>query len=127
MGSSSVMWIARFAAVAAVCLTGCATVRGLEARDTEKLLAVAGFKLQPIDAVGTDLVDATPPYRLVSRLKDGILQYSFADPERCRCRYVGGSAEYAEYGRLVTERRLDEKRWRAAEDAWDRNSWGVDF
>ena len=126
MGSRSVTWIARLAVVAAVCLTGCATVRGLEARDTEKLLAAAGFKPQPI-AANTDLVDATPPYRLVSRLKDGNLQYSFADPARCRCRYVGGWSEYAEYGRLVTERRLDEKRWRAAEDVWDRNSWGVDF
>ena len=127
MGSRSVMWIARLAVIAAVCLTGCATVRGLEARDTEKLLSAAGFKQQPIDAAVTNLVDAPPPYQLVSRLKDGILQYSFADPERCRCRYVGGSSEYAEYGRLVTERRLDEKRWRADEDVWDRNSWGVDF
>jgi len=127
MGSRSVAWIARLAVVAVVCLTGCATVRGLEARDTEKLLAAAGFKPQPIDAAGTDVAGATPAYQLVGRLKDGILQYSFADPDRCRCRYVGGSSEYAEYGRLATERRLDEKRWRAAEDAWDRNSWGVDF
>jgi hypothetical protein len=107
-----------------VLLTSCATIRRLQARDTEELLTAAGFKKQLVDAADTKPLDATPPYRLVSRTKDGTVQYTYADPDNCRCVYVGDSKEYAEYQRLATERRLDDERRRAAEDVWDRNSWG---
>jgi len=118
------MSIAGMAIAALSHLTGCATIRGVEARSTEALLAAAGFEQQPIDAAEIDRVDVTPPYRLVSRTRNGALQYSYADPEGCRCVYIGGAKEYAQYRRLAVERRLDEERWRAAEDAWDRDSWG---
>jgi hypothetical protein len=59
----------------------------------------------------------------VSRTKDGTVQYTYADPDNCRCVYLGGSKEYAEYRRLATERRLDDERRRAAEDVWGRNSF----
>jgi hypothetical protein len=118
------MSIAGMAIAAISHLTGCATIRGVEARSTEALLAAAGFEQQPIDAAEIDRVDVTPPYRLVSRTRNGALQYSYADPEGCRCVYIGGAKEYAQYRRLAAERRLDEERWRAAEDAWDRDSWG---
>ena len=124
MEKRSVTNIARLTLAAMVLLTGCATIRRLQARDTEELLTAAGFQKQLVDAADTKPTDATPPYRLVSRTKDGTLQYTYADPDDCRCVYVGGSKEYAEYQRLATERRLDDERRRAAEDAWDRNSWG---
>jgi hypothetical protein len=110
-----------------VLLTGCATIRGLQARDTQELLTAAGFKKQRVDAADTKPLDAGPPHRLVSRTKNGTVQYTYADPDNCRCVYLGGSKEYAEYRRLATERRLDDERRRAAEDAWDRNSWGPQF
>ena len=97
-----------------VLLTGCATIRGLQARDTEEL-----------SAGGVLISEAT--YRLVSRTKDGTVQYTYADPDNCRCVYLGGSKEYAEYRRLATERRLDDERRRAAEDVWGRNSWGLEL
>jgi len=103
-----------------VLLTACATIRGLQARDTEELLTAAGFKKQLVDPTDTKPLEVTPPYRLVSRTKDGTVQYTYADPDNCRCVYLGGSKEYAAYQRLVTERR-------AAEDVWDRNSWGPEF
>ena len=109
--------IARLTIAAMVLLTGCATIRRLQARDTEELLRTAGFKKQLVD--DTNPLEATP-YRLVSRTKDGTVQYTYADPENCRCVYLGGAKEYAAYRRLVTERR-------AAEDVWDRNSWGPEF
>jgi hypothetical protein len=108
--------IARLTIAAMVLLTGCARIRGLQARDTGELLTAAGFK-QLVDAA-----DAGPPYRLVSRTKDATVQYTYADPDNCRCVYLGGSKEYAEYRRLATERRLDDERRRAAEDVWGRNS-----
>jgi len=116
--------IARFTIAAMVLLTGCATIRRLEARDTEELLTAAGFTKQLVHAADTNPPNATPPYRLVSRTEDGTVQYTYADPDNCRCVYVGGSKEYAEYQRLATERRLDDERRRAAGDVWDRNSWG---
>jgi hypothetical protein len=119
------MCVARLAVAAIVCLAGCATIRGLEAHDSENLLAAAGFKREPIAAVDTSLVDATPPYRRVGRSKDGTVQYSYADPDGCRCVYRGGPGEYAEYQRLATERRLEEERRQAVEDMWDRDSWGL--
>src|SRR5262249_5431609 len=124
MERRSVTNIARFTIAAMVLLTGCATIRRLQARDTEELLTAAGFKKQLADAADTKPTDATPPYRLVSRTKDGTVQYTYADPDDCRCVYVGGSKEYAEYQRLATERRLDDERRRAAEDVGERNSWG---
>ena len=116
----SVTNITRLTIAAMVLLTACATIRGLQARDTEELLTAAGFKQQLVDAADPNPLEATPPYRLVSRTKDGTVQYTYADPENCRCVYLGGAKEYAEYRRLVTERRI-------AEDVWDRNSWGPEF
>src|SRR5215831_9590922 len=124
MERRSVTNIVRCTIAAMVLLTGCETIGRLQARDTEELLTAAGFKQQLVDAADTNPLEATPPYRLVSRTKDGTVQYTYADPDDCRCVYVGGSKEYAEYQRLATERRLDDERRRAAEDAWDRNSWG---
>jgi len=120
MERRSVTNIARLTVAAMVLLTGCATIRRLQAGDTEELLTAAGFKQQLVDAAAPNPLEATPPYRLVSRTKDGTVQYTYADPENCRCVYLGGAKEYAEYRRLATERR-------AAEDVWDRNSWGPEF
>lgn len=111
---------------ATVVLTGCATIRQSQARDTEQLLAAAGFKMQLVDnAAQQQHLDALPPYRLVSRTKDGAVEYTYADPKNCKCVYVGGSKEYSEYQRLATEQRIArERRW-AAEDAWANwDSWG---
>jgi hypothetical protein len=124
MERRSVMSVVGLASSAIGCLTGCATIRVAEARSTGALLTAAGFEKQCIDAVAIERVDVTPPYRVVSRTRNGALQYSYADPEGCRCVYIGGAKEYAQYRRLAVERRLDEERWRAAEDAWDRDSWG---
>jgi len=120
MERRSVTNIARSTIAAMMLLTGCETLRRLQARDTEELLTAAGFRKQLVDAEDPKPLEATPPYRLVSRTKDGMVQYTYADPDHCRCVYLGGSKEYAEYHRLATERR-------AAEDVWDRNSWGPEF
>jgi len=124
MERRSVTNIARLTVAAMVLLTGCATIRRLQARDTEELLTAAGFKKQLVDAADTKPLEAGPPYRLVSRTKDGTVQYTYADPDNCRCVYLGGSKEYAEYRRL---RRLDDERRLAAEDVWGRNSWGLEL
>ena len=71
MERRSVMSIARSSIAAIVLLTGCATIRGLQAHDTEQLLAAAGFTKQRAGAADPTLLDAAPPYRLVRRGGDG--------------------------------------------------------
>jgi hypothetical protein len=100
-----------------VVLTGCATIRQLQTRDTEQLLAAAGFKMQPADTADQQHRDATPPYRLVGRSKDGVVEYTYADPRKCKCVYVGGSKEYSDYQRLATEDRIARERLWAEEEA----------
>ena len=83
--------------VAAIAVsTGCATIRRSQTRDTQQLLAAAGFKMQFADAADTTPGDSTPPYRLVSRTTNGVVHYTYADPDNCRCVYVGGPEEYSE-------------------------------
>jgi hypothetical protein len=116
--------VASLTLAATVGLTGCATMQGWQARDTGQLLAAAGFEMQ-VAATGEQQqrLEAMPPYRLVSHTKDGAAEYTYADPQHCRCVYVGGPGEYAKYQRLTTERQIaQERRW-ATEDAM-RVGWG---
>jgi hypothetical protein len=74
-------------------------------QDTERMLAAAGFHMRPADAAELqEDLRSIPPHRLVSRTKDGSVVYMYADPDHCRCVYVGGSKEYSEYERLRLER-----------------------
>ena len=76
-------------------------------QDTEQMLAAAGFHKRPADA--TELQDglrSIPPHQLVSRTKDGDVEYLWLDPDRCHCVYVGGSKEYSEYEYRRLEREL---------------------
>ena len=117
------------ALAAATMLTGCATFRGSEARSTEELLAAAGFVMRPADtAERQQRLAAMPPYRLESHTKDGKVIYTYADPDRCKCLYVGGPKEYSEYQHLRLQRQIAvDEAWgaRAADMEW--SVWGLGF
>jgi len=84
-----------------VTLSGCASVRQREAADTGQLLTAAGFQQRLADSPERlARLRSMPPLKLVARNEDGRVIYTFADPERCRCLYVGGAEEYATYQRL---------------------------
>lgn len=88
-------------------LSGCATVRQREAADTERLLTAAGFQQQLADSPERMAhLRTMPALRIVARDKDGEVTYTFADPESCRCLYVGGAEEYAKYQRLAREQEV---------------------
>ena len=98
---------------AVMILTGCATIRRSEARSTEEMLAAAGFVMRPADtAERQERLAARPPYRLESHIKDGTVVYTYADPDGCKCLYVGGPKEYSEYQHLRLQRQI------AADEAW---------
>jgi hypothetical protein len=101
-------------AVAAALLTGCASIQASQARDTERLLAAAGFKTHLVTA-GDESLNAAPPHRLVKRTRNGAVEYVYVDPDHCRCVYVGGPKEYLAYRNLDTEHLA---RQQATEGAW---------
>jgi len=112
-GACNTRRVLSVALAVAVMLTGCATIRRSEARSTEQLLAAAGFVMRPADtAERQQRPAAMPPYRLVSRSKDGHVVYTYADPDTCKCLYVGGSKEYSEYQRLRVQHEI------ARDQAW---------
>ena len=85
-------------------LSGCATIRRHEAADTEQLLAAAGFQMRPASSAPlVDQLATMPRLNLVSRVKDGKVVYTYADPDNCHCLYVGGPTEYSAYQRLRAE------------------------
>jgi hypothetical protein len=106
-------------------LSGCATIRRHEAASTEQLLAAAGFQMRPADNPER-IHDLTvmPPLKLVARSQADSVRYTFADPYKCQCLYVGGAKEYSAYQRLVTEKQIAEERVRAEQDAMDWVLWG---
>jgi len=114
------------ALAAAMMLTGCATLRRSEARSTEELLGAAGFTMRPADtAERQQRLAARPPYRLESHVKDGTVVYTYADPDGCKCLYVGGSKEYSEYQHLRLQREIaKDEAWGARAADMDWNVWG---
>ena len=41
-----------------------------------------------------------PPFKVVAHRQGAKTVYTYADPQNCRCLYVGGPKAYAEYRRL---------------------------
>jgi hypothetical protein len=103
------------ALAAAMMLTGCATSRRAEACSTEQLLTAAGFMAQPADtAERQQRLAARAPYQLDSHDEDGEVVYTYADPDRCKCLYVGGPKEHSKYQHLMLQRVIAEHaRWGA--------------
>jgi hypothetical protein len=116
------------AALAAVCLvtfSGCAAIRRHEAAGTEQLLAAAGFEMRPADnPERLRNLAAMPPFKIVARDRDRRVTYTYADPDKCRCLYVGGPKEYTAYQRLVVEKQIEQERlWREQQEM-DWSVWG---
>ena len=98
-------------AAALLTLSGCAAIHRQEAASTEQLLAAAGFQMRAADNPERvhDLT-VMPPLKIVARSRDNDVRYTFADPYKCRCLYVGGAKEYSAYRRLAREKQIEEER-----------------
>jgi hypothetical protein len=72
---------------------------------TEQLLAAAGFQKKVADSPEklAHLETLTPTRKLVTHQRDGHLYYVYADPETCKCLYVGTAAQY----QVALEKRLE--------------------
>lgn len=91
--------IRRIAAVALLlALTGCAAE---VVAQRETLLAAAGFRVEPAQTPAElAALRALPPHRLMPARQEGRLVWEYADPDVCRCRYVGDQQAYRQYARL---------------------------
>jgi len=95
---------------ALLALSGCATIRRHEAGSTEELLVAAGFQMRHADnPERVHDIGVMPPLKLVARNQAGDVRYTFADPYKCRCLYVGGAKEYSAYQRLVREKQIEQE------------------
>src|SRR5262245_42398704 len=116
--------VVMLALIVALPLAGCAAIQRSEAKDTEQLLAAAGFQAKPAD-MPDKLANlrAMPPRKLVSQSKEGRFVYSYADPDYCQCLYVGGPAEYSAYQRLAVKKGIAQAQRDAALDWYMWGPW----
>ena len=126
MPGNGIKGVLPLAVAATVVLTGCASMRGMDAESTEQLLAAAGFQARPADTSERQQHLATiSPRRLERHTRDGKVVYTYADPDGCKCLYVGGPKEYSEYQRLRDQAGVAEAEAWASMEA--ETGWGFWF
>jgi hypothetical protein len=81
---------------------------------TEQLLAAAGFDQRLADTPEklANLQTLTPARKFVPQERDGRLYYVYADPDLCKCLYVGTAAQYE----LAREKQLVNNQLIAVQD-----------
>ena len=85
-----------------------------QAQATEPLLAAAGFDIAVADTPEKLAhLQQLPAMRLVPHRQDGKLYYGFADPEVCKCLYVGTAEDYARYQKLKGQQAVADAERRA--------------
>ncbi len=85
-------------------LAGCASIQAANTRDTEQLLAAAGFQMKAADTPEKlARLQALPPRQVVLRPRDGAPHYVYADPTVCTCIYAGTGPQYQDYKKLRRE------------------------
>ena len=66
------------------------------------------------------------PWRVVRYTRDGQPQYVYADPETCKCLYVGDEQRYQKYQELSLKKQIADEQMSAAETNWDASiNWGA--
>ena len=85
-------------------LGGCAAARRDQAAETTNLLTQAGFKLLKADTPERMAkLNALTPYKVVPwKRKSGGTVYAYADPDPCRCVFVGSRKQYDKFLSLLS-------------------------
>jgi len=83
-----------------VVVQGCATNRPIP----ESVFTEAGFRPVPANSPQKlSHLRTLPAHRLIERTKAGQPYYVYADPDNCKCLYVGNAAAYAKYRALTRQ------------------------
>lgn len=97
-------------------VAGCTAMRRMESGEKEDLMVAAGFKVKSADTpAAMAKLKQVEPYKMIRRVKDGQMYYTFADPENCQCMFVGDSTQYMEFQRLLLKKQIADERMQAAE------------
>ena len=108
-------------------VTGCAAIRTHQTAETEQVLAAAGFQVKPADTPEKLAhLQTLTPRKVVRYTRDGQPQYVYADPETCKCLYVGDEQRYQKYQELSLKKQIADEQMSAAETNWDASiNWGA--
>jgi uncharacterized protein YdbL (DUF1318 family) len=110
-----------------VVATGCAAIRKGDVDTQEQLLSASGFQMKLADTPQKLAhLQTMTSQKLVPHTKDGKLYYVYADPEFCKCLFVGNEPAYQKYQQLALQQKLSQERLNAAamnEDA--AMNWGM--
>ncbi len=87
-------------------ITGCATT----APKTENLLSQAGFRQIPADTPQKLAhLKTLPERKLVARTSSkGKKYYVYADPDGCKCLYIGDPPQYQSYQRIAQQQQAQQ-------------------
>jgi len=122
-------WTTRILPLVALSLsvTGCAAIRAHQAVETEQVLAAAGFQVKPADTPEKLAhLQTLTPRKVVRYSRDGQPQYVYADPETCKCLYVGDEQRYQKYQELSLQKKIADEQMSAAQTNWDASiNWGA--
>ena len=108
-------------------VTGCAAIRAHQAAETEQVLAAAGFQVKPADTPEKLAhLQTLTPRKVVRYVRDGQPQYVYADPETCKCLYVGDEQRYQKFQELSLQKKIADEQLSAAQANWDASmDWGA--
>jgi len=110
-------------------VTGCATIRAHQTAETEQILAAAGFQVKLADTPEKLAhLQTLTPRKVVRQVRDGQPQYVYADPETCKCVYVGDEQRYQKFQELSLQKKIADEQMSEALANWDASmgweGWG---
>jgi hypothetical protein len=105
---------------------GMATAERDRATQIEPLLLAAGFQKRVADTPQKLAhLQQMEPLKLVAHARKGSVYYVYADPNGCRCAYVGNEATFEQYQGLVLKQTISEAKVSVAQvDEDSMLSWG---
>jgi hypothetical protein len=104
MGHPSLTRIVLSAVVIVTALGGCTAMRRDRASETTSVLTEAGFKVLKADTPERMAkLNTLTPYKVIPwKRKSGGTVYAYAEPDLCKCVYVGSPKQYAQYRQLLS-------------------------
>jgi len=111
----------------AIPLAACSIMAVNQARETEQLLAAAGFRVKLADTPDKLAhVEALTQLKLVPHSQEGKTYYVYADATRCHCVYWGDESAYQTYQQLALSKEIAEDQRMAAQMNEDAAlNWGM--
>ena len=97
-------------------LPACTAMKKWEAGDTDDLLVAAGFSIKSANTPEQMAkLKAMTPLKIVRRVKDDKMYYTYADPYDCQCLFVGDSDQFQKYQSLAIKKQMAQDQLQAAE------------